>query len=74
MLVESRTYTESMSGATAKSNPTATRLDDKELGRLRRQDRWIVLSRIKLLMDLVFVCECLSVSIGFLLLTALGSI
>lgn len=55
--VESRLYDESMLGATAKSNPTANKLDDKELGRLQRQDHWIVLSRWKLLMDLVFVCE-----------------
>ena len=45
-----------MSGATAKSNPTANKLDDKELKRLQRQDYWIIVSRIKLLMDLVFVC------------------
>ncbi|KAF7797514.1 hypothetical protein EIP86_008714 [Pleurotus ostreatoroseus] len=53
--VESRLYTESMSGATAKSNPTATKLDGRELARLQRQDHWIVLSRVKLLMDLIFV-------------------
>ena len=46
-----------MLGATAKSNPTASKLDEKELARLQRQDHWIVLSRWKLLMDLVFVCK-----------------
>lgn len=55
--VESRLYTESMTGATAKSNPTANRLDGKELSRLQRQDYWIMMSRWKLLMDLIFVCE-----------------
>lgn len=55
--VESRLYTESMSGATAKSNPTANRLDGKELSRLQRQDYWIMMSRWKLIMDLIFVCE-----------------
>ena len=51
-----------MSGATAKSNPTANKLDERELARLQRQDHWIVLSRVKLLMDLVFVCEYPSIS------------
>ena len=56
--VESRLYSESMSGATAKSNPTANKLDEKELARLQRQDHWIIVSRLKLIMDLIFVCEC----------------
>lgn len=55
--MESRLYSESLSGATAKSNPTANKLDGKELARLQRQDQWIVLTRVKLLMDLIFVCE-----------------
>jgi len=53
--VETRLYDESMLGATTKSNPRANTLDGKELARLQRQDHWIVLSRWKLLMDLVFV-------------------
>ncbi|KAI0723353.1 hypothetical protein C8Q76DRAFT_392312 [Earliella scabrosa] len=53
--VESRLYAESMSGTTAKSNPSANKLDEKELGRLQRQDYWIQVTRLKLLMDLIFV-------------------
>ena len=55
--MESRLYAESMSGATAKSNPTNDKLDRKELTRLQRQDYWIQVTRLKLLMDLIFVCE-----------------
>ncbi|KAI0334742.1 hypothetical protein GY45DRAFT_1241871 [Cubamyces sp. BRFM 1775] len=54
--VESRLYAESMTGgATSKSNPTASKLDEKELVRLQRQDYWIQVTRLKLLMDLIFV-------------------
>ncbi|CDO74039.1 hypothetical protein BN946_scf185043.g89 [Trametes cinnabarina] len=53
--VESRLYAESMTGTTAKSNPTANKMDEKELVRLQRQDYWIQVTRLKLLMDLVFV-------------------
>ncbi|KIK65434.1 hypothetical protein GYMLUDRAFT_70544 [Collybiopsis luxurians FD-317 M1] len=53
--VESRLYTESLSGATAKSKPTATKVDEKELARLQKQDYWLQLSRVKLIMDLIFV-------------------
>ncbi|OBZ76489.1 hypothetical protein A0H81_03552 [Grifola frondosa] len=53
--VESRLYTESMTGATSKSNPAANKIDEKELARLQRQDYWIQITRIKLLMDLVYV-------------------
>ena len=56
--VESRLYDESMAGATGKSNPSAQKLDHKELARLQRQDHWIQVTRLKLLMDLIFVCEC----------------
>ena len=55
-IVESRLYTESMSGATAKSKPTASKIDDKELSRLRTKDYWLQISRAKLVMDLIFVC------------------
>ncbi|RPD61907.1 hypothetical protein L226DRAFT_487136 [Lentinus tigrinus ALCF2SS1-7] len=53
--VEGRLYSESMSGATSKSNPAANKLDEKELARLQRQDYWIQITRLKLLMDLIFV-------------------
>ncbi|KAI0663063.1 hypothetical protein C8Q70DRAFT_1042660 [Cubamyces menziesii] len=54
--VESRLYAESMAGgATSKSNPSASKLDEKELVRLQRQDHWIQVTRLKLLMDLIFV-------------------
>ncbi|TFK93890.1 hypothetical protein K466DRAFT_477813 [Polyporus arcularius HHB13444] len=53
--VEGRLYSESMSGATTKSNPAGSRLDAKELARLQRQDYWIQMTRLKLLMDLIFV-------------------
>ncbi|OJT13540.1 hypothetical protein TRAPUB_9894 [Trametes pubescens] len=53
--VENRLYSESMGGATTKSNPAANKLDNKELVRLRRQDYWIQVTRMKLLMDLIFV-------------------
>ncbi|KAF8631173.1 hypothetical protein AX15_002512 [Amanita polypyramis BW_CC] len=53
--VESRLYAESMTGATAKSNPRAAQTDEKELKRLQRQDYWLRITRSKLLMDLIFV-------------------
>ncbi|KIY49544.1 hypothetical protein FISHEDRAFT_41534 [Fistulina hepatica ATCC 64428] len=53
--VEERLYAESMDGATAKSRPTETKIDDKELARLQKQDYWLQVTRMKLLMDLVFV-------------------
>jgi len=56
MIVESRLYTESMSGATAKSTPRNTQIDETELQRLQRQDYWLRIQRAKLVMDLVFVC------------------
>ena len=64
--VEGRLYTESMTlGATTKSNPSANKIDQTELERLRKQDYWLVVTRNKLLLDLVFVCE--SHSPGFCL-------
>jgi hypothetical protein len=56
--VEGRLYNESMTGATAKSKPKSTKIDEKELARLQRQDYWLQVSRAKLVMDLIFVCEC----------------
>ena len=55
--VENRLYTESLTGATAKSKPQISKLDDKELSRLKRQDYWLQVTRAKLLMDLIFVCK-----------------
>lgn len=60
--VQNRLYKESMAGTTAKSNPRATRLDEMELKRLQRQDYWLSITRAKLLMDLIFVCELMQVS------------
>jgi hypothetical protein len=45
-----------MSGATAKSTPTASKIDEKELSRLQAKDFWLQISRAKLTMDLIFVC------------------
>jgi hypothetical protein len=53
--VESRLYTESMAGATAKSAPRNTKIDDRELKLLRRQAYWLQVQRTKLLLDLIFV-------------------
>ncbi|PPQ65219.1 hypothetical protein CVT26_000196 [Gymnopilus dilepis] len=53
--VEGRLYSESMTGATAKSKPKASKIDEKELSRLRTQDYWLQVTRTKLLMDLIFV-------------------
>ncbi|KAJ3729025.1 hypothetical protein DFJ43DRAFT_1084383 [Lentinula guzmanii] len=52
---QSRLYKESFSGATAKSKPSSTKIDDKELARLQKQDYWLQLTRAKLVMDLIFV-------------------
>ena len=44
-------------GASAKSKPKISKVDEKELGRLRKQDYWLQVRRAKLVMDLIFVCE-----------------
>jgi len=64
--VEGRLYTESMaSGATTKSNPSANKTDETELERLRKQDYWLVVTRNKLILDLVFVSfDCFGVRRG----------
>jgi hypothetical protein len=61
-LVEGRMYNESMSGASAKSKPQASKLDEKELSRLQKQDYWLQVTRAKLAMDLIFVCEYIAVT------------
>lgn len=53
--VENRAYQESMSGATSKSQPKASKVDEKELTRLQRKTHWLKLTRTKLVMDLIFV-------------------
>ncbi|KZT12971.1 uncharacterized protein LAESUDRAFT_640427 [Laetiporus sulphureus 93-53] len=53
--VESRLYTDSMTGATTKSNPKASKIDEQELARLHREAYWIRVSFLKLVMDLIFV-------------------
>lgn len=54
--VEGRMFNESMAnGASAKSKPRVSKLDEKELSRLRRQDYWLQMTRAKLVMDLIFV-------------------
>jgi len=64
--VEGRLYTESMTlGASTKSNPSANKIDNTELERLRKQDYWLVVTRNKLLLDLVFVSfDCFNVKRG----------
>ncbi len=56
--VESRLYKESMTGTTAKSKPRASKIDERELSRLQKKDFWLLVTRTKLIMDLVFVCQC----------------
>ncbi|KAG9317190.1 hypothetical protein JVU11DRAFT_1383 [Chiua virens] len=53
--VESRAYKESMDGATSKSRPKSAKVDERELARLRRKSYWLQLSRVKLIMDFIFV-------------------
>jgi hypothetical protein len=45
-----------MTGATAKSKPTSSKIDEKEHSRLQRRDYWLQVTRAKLVMDLIFVC------------------
>jgi hypothetical protein len=56
LVVEARQYDESMVGTTNKSIPTR-KFEDKELQRIQEKDYWLQLTRAKLLLDLVFVCE-----------------
>lgn len=55
-LVESRLYKESMTipGVTTTSGQAT---DEEELVKLRRQHYWLQISRMKLIMDLIFVCK-----------------
>lgn len=64
--VEGRLYNESMTlGATTKSNPLANKNDELDLERLRKQDYWLVVTRYKLILDLVFVSyDCFGMKRG----------
>ncbi|KAJ7228819.1 hypothetical protein GGX14DRAFT_415190 [Mycena pura] len=53
--VESRLYAESMTAATAKSKSASSKLEEKELARLQKQDYWLQVTRAKLAMDFIFV-------------------
>lgn len=53
--VQSRAYKESLSGATSKSQPKTSKIDERELTRLEKQNYWLQISRAKLAMDLIFV-------------------
>lgn len=53
--VQSRAYKESLSGATSKSQPKASKIDERELTRLQKKNYWLQASRAKLVMDLIFV-------------------
>lgn len=56
-------YADSMTGATAKSKPRVSKIDKCELSQLQRQDYRLQVLRAKLLMDLIFVCASLSLSL-----------
>lgn len=43
-------------GATGNSIP-ARKIDETELQRLQAKDRWLQITRAKLVMDLIFVCK-----------------
>ncbi|KAJ8595333.1 hypothetical protein M405DRAFT_807418 [Rhizopogon salebrosus TDB-379] len=53
--VESRAYKESLSGATSKSQPKTSKIDERELARLQKKNYWLQVSRAKLIMDFIFV-------------------
>lgn len=53
--VQSRAYKESLSGATSKSQPKTSKIDERELSRLQKKNYWLQASRAKLVMDLIFV-------------------
>ena len=55
--VESRAYKESLSGATSKSQPKESKIDERELARLQKKNYWLQVSRAKLVMDFIFVCK-----------------
>jgi hypothetical protein len=57
-----------MAGATAKSTPKASKIDEKELARLHKQDYWLQITRAKLVIDLIFVCMSKNTEIDSLLM------
>ncbi|THH05125.1 hypothetical protein EW145_g5029 [Phellinidium pouzarii] len=52
---ESHLYVDSMSGTTASSKSTTSKVVERELEKLHRQDFWLRIQRTKLLLDLLFV-------------------
>ena len=44
-------------------------MDETELKRLQRQDYWLSITRAKLVMDLIFVCELMSIRLAEGILT-----
>ncbi|KAG1892642.1 hypothetical protein F4604DRAFT_1875947 [Suillus subluteus] len=59
---QSRAYKESLSGATSKSQPKASKIDERELTRLQKRSYWLQASRAKLAMDLIFVCNVILIA------------
>jgi len=55
--VEGRLYKESMAIPGATTTPGQA-TDEAELTKLRQQQYWLRVQRLKLLMDLIFVCKC----------------
>jgi len=53
--VENRLYSESMAGTTEKSKSRSSKFDEKELVKLQKKDYWLQVTRLKLIMDLIFV-------------------
>jgi hypothetical protein len=62
-----------VAGATGKSIP-GRKVDDRELQRLQEKDYWLQITRAKLLMDLIFVCQCHVYSVWLLVLNCLVSL
>lgn len=58
-LAESRLYADSVNNPNAKAGAASasSKLAQQELEKLHRQDYWLRMQRLKLVMDLVFVCE-----------------
>ena len=54
--VEGRLYRESMSGPGA-TTTSGQATDEVELTKLRQQQYWSRVQRLKLIMDLIFVCK-----------------
>lgn len=59
--VENRLLSEALANGTSKGKSAGMKLAEKELEKLQRQDFWLKVQRTKLLLDLLFVCSCISV-------------